>query len=71
MRKTTIAKLKKSMKNYEEGSFNLFIDELGWENWMEELCEEDMETEIVQSDSDRIDNYLKTLWDIVHQDEVW
>jgi len=65
-----------SMKNYNEEDFNLYVKELGWEDWMNEFIiseKEDEEiSEISEKDNKKIDDFLKKIWKIAFNDKkIW
>jgi len=54
-------KAKWYIKNGE--SFELFVSEMGWEEWMSEYCENDSDgQEISEKDERKINEKLKEAW---------
>lgn len=60
----TKERLMKSATRYEE--FDAFVDETGYEDWMDEFVENPEEDMLKESDVNRINKILKEIWDMVH-----
>lgn len=58
--------LLRTAKCYKDDELKLFQAELGWEEWMEELCENSTSEEISESDSLRIDEYTANIFERAH-----
>lgn len=52
-------KIAKKMKNYKENQFKLYLDETGWEDWMNEFVSDGEPTE---SEIKKIEKIQKDIW---------
>lgn len=52
-------KIAQKMKKYKENQFKLYLDETGWEDWMNELVSEGEPTE---SEIKKIEKIQKDIW---------
>lgn len=57
-------RLIKEAKNYE--SAREFIEELGWEDWMNEVVDSPEDEELTDSQSKLIDDILREIFDEAH-----
>ena len=66
MTNTTRERLLNEAKKYESNEFEKFVDEIGWEDWMQEFVSDPEYTEeygLEEQDKDRIDEELKDIFD--------
>ena len=59
---------KKDIKNYKEDQFQLYIDEAGWQSWMEEHTEAKDGEEFTESEDNNI-KAIQAMWADVHGEE--
>ena len=52
-------KIAESMKKYKESDFKLYLDETGWEDWMDEFVSDGEPTE---SEIKKIEKIQKDIW---------
>ena len=52
-------KIAQSMKKYKESDFKLYLDETGWEDWMNEFVSDGEPTE---SEIKKIEKIQKDIW---------
>ena len=52
-------KIAQKMKNYKENQFKLYIDETGWEDWMNEIASDGEPTEL---EIKKIEKIQKDIW---------
>lgn len=52
-------KIAQKMKKYKETQFKLYLDEIGWEDWMDELVSDKEPTE---SEIKKIEKIQKDIW---------
>lgn len=60
-----IKHLEKEAKKYNEKEYNLFVAEIGWEDWMEYYVEE--EDYITEAEYEQIDKILLEAWNNIHK----
>lgn len=51
-------KIAQKMKNYKENQFKLYLDETGWESWMEKYASENP----TESEFKKIETIQKNIW---------
>lgn len=52
-------KIAQTMKKYKENQFKLYLDETGWEDWMDELISDEEPTEL---EIKKIEKIQKDIW---------
>lgn len=52
-------KIAQTMKKYKKNQFKLYLDETGWEDWMDELVSDGEPTE---SEIKKIEKIQKDIW---------
>jgi hypothetical protein len=52
-------KIAKRMEKYKESEFRLYLDETGWEDWMDEFASDEEPTE---SEIKKIEKIQKDIW---------
>lgn len=52
-------KIAQKMKNYKENQFKLYLDETGWEDWMNEIVSDGEPTEL---EIKKIEKIQKEIW---------
>lgn len=61
-----VEKLIKEAKKYEAYDFNLFVAEIGWEDWMNEFTDAEDGDPISEKESEEIDKILKQIFESAH-----
>lgn len=51
---------------YDEGDFQLFEAELGWEDWMEDFTEAEDGESITEREAEAIHKIVRKAWEKVH-----
>ena len=64
---TTKEKLMFEANKYSENEFQLFVDELGWEDWMNSFTDADEGEAISETECKEIDKILKEVFEKAHQ----
>lgn len=72
MKDETRNRLLKSAKNYEDYELDLFIAETGWEDWMNDYLDEDIDDDEYISDEtcERIDKILIEIFNEAHEENA-
>jgi len=58
------ASIIESMKSYNEEDFNLYVAELGRNDWMNEFLEDEEDEEITEKTNQKVNDFLIKLWKI-------
>jgi hypothetical protein len=66
MEKKTENKIKKEMRKYQPNEFKIYVDDVGWEDWMNEYTDAEDGEPINEDDNRKIEKIQKELWDEVH-----
>jgi hypothetical protein len=62
----TKTQAKEDMKNYKRDQFWLYVDEAGWESWMEEYTDSKDGKSCTDEQIITIESIQQELWDEVH-----
>jgi len=55
---------------YDEEEFELFKDELGWEDWMESWTDSEDGEVTTESENEKIDKYLAEVFEMAHDTDI-
>lgn len=68
MKEETRKRLMEVARSYENDQLELFIAELGWEDWMNEYTDASDDEEITEAEAEAIDEELKEIFNEAHKD---
>ena len=66
MRNRTKTQAKWDMANYKRDQFQLYVDDAGWESWMEEYTEARDSEGCTEKEIIEIESIQEQMWDEVH-----